>query len=579
MNFQADPTHYMSYICQRGVGVRALATDGVNIFACGRFLGGINSDSTYVPSAGVIKWDGTHWQTMGNTAVVGGQPVGGIYDFSVPDATFFVNSIAVSGTNVFVTGNFLDVTEPSAAGRNLARFSTSGALLDSPSLRVHYPSGEENQGGGWGFDLTMQPGGTVYLGGIFDQIDGTPGFQSVAKWNGSGWAKLDQINGDLDAPAGYGPIAYSVAADADAMYVHGIFDKAGNVAVQPAVPPASFEIARWVTGSNADLYPKITTVVGDHNRGGTYYGDNGPALSAGLSGPTGISFGPLGELLIADTGNRTIRTVSGGTISGMANGYQYFDAPAGVVKDGNGYFYVAEVDWGGLMKFQSLQNIISIGDLPVLSVAKDGSGNLYCVDEYGNTISQRTPDGNVSVVAGNSTQGYSGDTGPALAAQLFVDTYYVLPSGHGSIFSSTTVDNQGNLYIADTGNNVIRKVDAYGIINTVAGNYDLGAGYNGDNIAAVNAQLSQPAAVAVDAQGNLYIADTGNHRVRRVDQMTGIITTVAGSGTAGYSGDNGAAANAQLNNPAGLVFDASGSLYISDTGNDVIREVTFAPCN
>jgi sugar lactone lactonase YvrE len=83
----------------------------------------------------------------------------------------------------------------------------------------------------------------------------------------------------------------------------------------------------------------------------------------------------------------------------------------------------------------------------------------------------------------------------------------------------------------------------------------------------------------VDAQGNLYIADTGNHRVRRVDQMTGIITTVAGSGTAGYSGDNGAAANAQLNNPAGLVFDASGSLYISDTGNDVIREVTFAPCN
>jgi sugar lactone lactonase YvrE len=151
-----------------------------------------------------------------------------------------------------------------------------------------------------------------------------------------------------------------------------------------------------------------------------------------------------------------------------------------------------------------------------------------------------------------------------------------LPTTHGVIVPSTTVDGQGNIYIADMGNNEVRKVDhATQNISTVAGNWSLGAGYNGDYIPATSAQLKYPAAVAVDTQGNLYIADSGNNRIRRVDHVTHIITTVAGTGTAGYYGDNGPAINARLNSPSGLAFDPSGNLYISDSGNDVIRKLTF----
>jgi sugar lactone lactonase YvrE len=166
--------------------------------------------------------------------------------------------------------------------------------------------------------------------------------------------------------------------------------------------------------------------------------------------------------------------------------------------------------------------------------------------------------GIITTVAGNGIPGYSGDGGPATSASLSG------PSG-------VVVDATGNLLIADSSNYRIRRVDAStGIITTVAGNGI--RGFSGDGGPATSASLS-PIGVAVDATGNLFIADTGNHRIRRVDESTGIITTVAGNGIRGFSGDGGPATSASLNYPTGVAVDGSGNLFIADAANNRIRWV------
>ncbi len=196
-------------------------------------------------------------------------------------------------------------------------------------------------------------------------------------------------------------------------------------------------------------------------------------------------------------------------------------------------------------------------------MALDSSGNLFIADTWNNRI--RRVDAvtkNISTVAGTGTYGFGGDGGAATAAQL--DTP-----------QSVALDSSGNLFIADTWNNRIRKVDATTKnISTVAGNGT--AGFGGDDGAATAAQLDSPQSVAVDSSGNLFIADTDNHRIRKVDAATGFISTVAGDGTFGFSGDGAAATAAQLNLPLGVAVDASGNLFIADTDNHRIRKVDAA---
>jgi hypothetical protein len=163
----------------------------------------------------------------------------------------------------------------------------------------------------------------------------------------------------------------------------------------------------------------------------------------------------------------------------------------------------------------------------------------------------------ITTVGGNGTQGYSGDGGQATNAELSA------PNG-------VAFDTAGNMYIADESNNLIRKVSPGGIISTVAGTGTLG--YSGDGGQATNAALYNPWIVIADVSGNLYISDATNNRVRMVN-TSGIITTVAGNGTQGYSGDGGQATDAALYYPSGIAFDASGNLFIADSHNERIRMI------
>jgi trimeric autotransporter adhesin len=272
----------------------------------------------------------------------------------------------------------------------------------------------------------------------------------------------------------------------------------------------------------------ITTVAGDGAVG--FGGDNGPATSAELSGPITVAVDSAGNLYVGDSGNHRIRKVSNGVITTIA---------------GNGEFWFS----GDSGPATSAQLAFPEG------AAVDSAGNLYIADSGNNRI-RKVSNGVITTVAGNGIIGFSGDNGPATSAQL------ADPQG-------VAVDSTGNLYVADFANNCIRKVSG-GMITTVAGNGT--AGFSGDNSPAVGAQLYGPADVTVDSAGNLYIADLGNNRVRKVSN--GVITTVAGNGTISLGGDNGPATSAQLWSPHGVALDSAGNLYIADTGNQRIREVS-----
>jgi sugar lactone lactonase YvrE len=277
----------------------------------------------------------------------------------------------------------------------------------------------------------------------------------------------------------------------------------------------------------------ITTVAGTGASEG-YSGDGGQASAAQLYKPEGVALDSAGNLFIADSGNACIRKVSSGIITTVAG----TGVSAGYSGDG-GQAASAQLNYP-------------------YGVTVDSAGNLFIVDTWNNRVRKVSTSGIITTVAGNGSLGYGGDGGPASSAQL--------NSSYG-----VAVDSAGNLFIADTYNERIRKVSSSGIITTVAG--DGSWGYSGDGGQATSAQLDNPYGVAVDSAGNLFIADTYNHRVRKVS-TSGIITTVAGAGSSGYSGDSGQATSAQLYYPSSVTLDSAGNLFIADSNNHRIRKVS-----
>lgn len=274
----------------------------------------------------------------------------------------------------------------------------------------------------------------------------------------------------------------------------------------------------------------ITTVAGNGILG--QLGDGGAATSAELFYPSGVTVDGTGSIYISDV-NPNIRMVaSTGIISNFA---------------GNGTFgYTGD---GGLA---------TAAEIGANKIASDASGNVYIANA--NSVRKISTTGIITTVAGSSTPGFSGDGGPATAALL--DGVFGL-----------AIDAAGNIFIGDVNNFRVRKINTTGTITTYAGNGT--AGNSGDGGMAVAAQIQDPTGLAVDGAGNLYIADNISNVIRKVT-TSGTISTVAGTGTAGYTGDGGVATNATLDHASGVVVDGAGNLFIADLNNNVIRKVTAA---
>ena len=214
-----------------------------------------------------------------------------------------------------------------------------------------------------------------------------------------------------------------------------------------------------------------------------------------------------------------------------------------------------------LLRLSAQTASVSALTIPLIlpsAIVFDATGNLYFAETGNHVIRKVDTVGNITIIAGTGTQGFSGDLGPATSATL--DS----PQG-------LALDTASNLYIADTHNQRIRKLNlTTGVITTIAGST---SGFSGDGASALSAQLSLPTALALDSSGNLYIADTGNHRIRKLNLTTTIITTIAGNGTQGFSGDLGSATSAAIDSPTGIALDASSNLYLADTHNHRIREI------
>ena len=293
-------------------------------------------------------------------------------------------------------------------------------------------------------------------------------------------------------------------------------------------------------------------------------GDSVIGFSAGTLGSDDGEFTTSGGTCGGTTSPCTVQVVFAPQAPGMQEGAMF-------IADGNlgqsfnfpiyGTGLAAEV---GFSPAETSPPLSSDGFVDPVAVALGGGGvfdgPIYVTDdeacqifEYNSRSEEFLP------IAGDGTCDFSGDGGAARMAELNAP-------------EDVAVDGAGNVYIADAQNNVIRKIDTDLNISTFAGNFGLGGGFFGDGGLATSARLNQPNGVALDSAGNLYIADSQNSRVRKVD-LAGIITTVAGNGTAGYLGDGGPATNARLNVPGGVRVDSSGNLYIADTGNSVIRKV------
>jgi sugar lactone lactonase YvrE len=334
----------------------------------------------------------------------------------------------------------------------------------------------------------------------------------------------------------------------------------------------------------------INTIIGNGIAG--YSGDGGQAINAELNTPNEIVADNEGNIFVSDRSNNRIRKINTlGTISTFAgNGSAGFSGdggqatnaeiylPTGMVLDQSGNLFFSDEFNNRIRMINSIGIITTVigigtpgfsGDGGQATAAEiyqpygltfDNSGNLYFSDTYNQRVRKVNSNGIISTIAGNGIASFSGDGGQATSASIHS------PFG-------LTIDEFDNLYIADRVNNCIRKVNTLGIISTIAGNGT--QGFSGDGGQSTLAELHYPSGINFDALGNLYVTDVFNMRIRMINTV-GIITTIAGNGTQGFNGDGGPAIVAELNYPLGLAFDVVGNLFFTDESNNRVRVVNIA---
>ncbi len=364
------------------------------------------------------------------------------------------------------------------------------------------------------FRITLDRTGNLYIG--------DPGTYSIYKVDTAGTINVIAGTGTYGFTGDGGP-----ATAARMSYPTGLAtDTAGNV---------YFSDRNNVRVRMVNVTTGIVNTVCGNGTGG-YSGDGGPGSAAEINSSEGLAFDTAGNLFICDYYNNRVRMMNtGGTISTFAGQNGLFEEGIPALN----------------AEFSYMQYITT-----------DATGNVYIADVENQRIRMiNTTTGTITTVAGCGISGaedaFSGDGGPATAAHLF------FPCG-------MTFDGSGNMYICDQDNGRIRMVDPTGTISTFAGD---GAYGFVDNVIASGAEFRNPTGIVLDKSGNMYICDQGNFRVRKIDNVTGVITTVAGNGTAGFSGDGGPATNAELNYPDDIAVDGYGNLYITDESNYRVRMV------
>jgi hypothetical protein len=334
----------------------------------------------------------------------------------------------------------------------------------------------------------------------------------------------------------------------------------------------------------------ISTYAGNGVPG--FSGDGGQAIIASLDHSAGIMFDNMDNLFICDVNNNRIRKVdTTGIITTIAgtgtSGYNgdgipainaQIKSPHFIIFDNNENMYfsdshnnrVRRIDTTGIITtIAGNGGFGAIGDNGLATdaeigipegIAFDSIGNLYIIQGNNSYIRKVDTAGIITTIAGTGIQGYNGDGIPATSAQL-------------NFPGSIAIDNVGNIYFTEIFGNRIRKIDSTGIIHTIAGTGV--SGYNGDGILAVNAQINHPLGI-LEKQGNIFFTEGFNHRVRKIN-ISGIISTVAGTGVAGFSGDGGVPSLAMLDYPFMVAFNSAGNLYISDDFNNRVREIIYNP--
>jgi trimeric autotransporter adhesin len=528
------------------------------------------------------------WSHVAGSGIVGSSPDGtpaatanfeGIASLSVDSAgNIYFNETASIRVREIVASTGLIKT---VAGTGVSGFSGDGGPATSAQLS-----------GGFFMGVFADAHGNVFIGDLFNHRV----------------REVFAATGIIQTVAGNGTRGFSgdggLATAAELSNPRGVFvDGAGDIFVADV---NNFRIRRVAAGTGI-----ITTVAGNGTAG--FAGDGGPATSAEIqSGVPSVAVDALGNLFIADINNNRIREVvaATGNIQTIAGNGSFFQSgcsggvnacigvggpatkalvsnPLQVALDASGNVYIPIQNTSrnmieevvastgnieifaanGAQDFTGTNGPAIKAQLNVPNFAvTDGAGNVFIADANNNVIYEIVAaTGILKIVAGTGVAGYSGDNGPATAAELTAPF-------------SVVADGSGNLFIADTGNGVIREVvAATGVIETVAGNASAVCnGTLGDGGPATSASLCGPTFAALDSHGNIFVADAGYSLIREVVTSTGNIQTVAGSGggnSSGYSGDGGPATSALLNGPNGVFVDGSGNLFIADQVNQVIREV------
>jgi sugar lactone lactonase YvrE len=418
--------------------------------------------------------------------------------------------------------------------------------------------------------------------------------QRIRVVNSSGTISTAAGSGTWGIGGDRGPATAASLTDSRGLAV----DSSGNLYITNVGTISNARDGAWYTPNTSNIWWIVTSGAARIRRvdpngvistltgtGSGYRGDGGPATAALLDNPRGLAVDASGNLYIADTDNHAIRRVTANGIITTVAG----TGDAGFAGD------------GGPATAAKLNNPVA--------VAVDAAGNIYIADSSNYRVRRVTPAGMIDTVAGTGSSGFTGDNGPATAARLgspralavdpagniYVGERYRVRriSAAGIIVSvagtgergfsgdggrgewaqldgvwALAVDGSGDLYIADSSNSRVRQLSTNGIISTLAGGGDVGGGGP-----AAAARLNTPNSLAFDASGNAYVSDRSDCRVRKITPAA-VISTIAGSGATGFAGDGGPATAAKLDNPKGITTDASGSLYVADTGNHRIRQVT-----